>query len=63
MTTASASELMDAKDDAVKAELRTDIATALLTIERRIAASTYWILSVVVATVGIAAGVVIAVLK
>ena len=54
---------MDAKDNAVKAELRTDIANALLTIERRIAASTYWILSVVVATVGIAAGVVIAVLK
>ena len=63
LTTASASELTDAKDDAVKAELRADIANALLTIERRIAASTYWILSVVVATVGIAAGVVIAVLK
>ncbi len=63
IATAAVSDLMDAKDDAVRTDLPTDIANALLTIERRIAALTYWIPSVVVATVGIAAGVVIAVLK
>ena len=44
-------ELVDAKDDVVKADNRTDIADALLTIERRIAWSTYWILGIVVSTV------------
>ncbi|MDE0369166.1 MAG: hypothetical protein OXI84_03400 [bacterium] len=44
-------DLVDAKDDVVKAENRTDIAEALLTIERRIALSTYWIVGIVLATV------------
>lgn len=46
MTTTSVSELMDARDDALKAEMHTDIANVVFTIERRITSSTYWILSV-----------------
>lgn len=52
-------EMVDAKDNVVKAEGRTEVAAALLTIERRINSATYWILSVVVG----AAGIIIAVLK
>ena len=43
------SGLVDAKPDAVSVGLRAGIADGLLTIERRIAFSTWWILSVVVA--------------
>lgn len=44
-------ELVDAKDEVVKAENRTAIADALLTIERRITISTYWVLGIVVGVV------------
>lgn len=44
-------ELVDAKDGVVKAENRTEIADALLTVERRITLSTYWAVGIVVATV------------
>ena len=50
-------ELVDAKDDAVRAETRTAIAEALLTIERRITTSTYWILGIVVGAIGIATAI------
>ncbi|MXY76496.1 MAG: hypothetical protein F4Y40_05340 [Acidimicrobiia bacterium] len=60
-------DLADAKDDVVKAENRTEIAEALLTIERRIALSTYWILGIVVATVvggfGISTAIVLSALQ
>lgn len=54
--------MVDAKDDVVKAENRTDIAEALLTIERRITISTYWVLGIVVATVVGAVGIATAIL-
>ncbi len=38
--------LADAKDDARQAEVRTDIATALLRIEERFASQTRWIVGV-----------------
>ena len=53
-------ELVDAKDGVVKAENRTEIADALLTVERRIAISTYWILGMVVGVVGIATAILLA---
>ncbi|MYC84312.1 MAG: hypothetical protein F4X18_02195 [Acidimicrobiia bacterium] len=60
-------ELVDAKDDVVKADTRTTVADALLTIERRITLSTYWILAVVVGAVvgafGIATAIVLAALQ
>ena len=60
-------DLVDAKDDVVKAENRTEVAEALLTIERRIALSTCWILGIVVATVvggfGISTAIVLSVLQ
>lgn len=56
-------DLVDAKDDVVKAENRTDIADALLTVERRINLSTYWILGMLVATVGIATAIVLSALQ
>ena len=60
-------DLVDPKDDVVKAENRTEIAEALLTIERRIALSTYWILGIVVATVvggfGISTAIVLSALQ
>ncbi len=52
-------DLVDAKDDVVKAENRTDLADALLTVERRITISTYWILGMFVSTVGIATAIVL----
>ena len=55
--------LVDAKDDVVKAENRTDIADALLTVERRINLSTYWILGMLVATVGIATTIVLSAIQ
>jgi len=56
-------ELVDAKDDVVKADTHTTVADALLTIERRITLSTYWILAVVVGAVGIATAIVLAALQ
>ena len=60
-------DLVDPKDDVVRAENRTEIAEALLTIERRIALSTYWILGIVVATVvggfGISTAIVLSALQ
>jgi glutathione S-transferase len=38
--------LMDAKDEARQAEVRTDIAEALLVIEKRFASQTKWIVGV-----------------
>ena len=52
-------DLVDAKDDVVKAENRTDLADALLTVERRITMSTYRILGMLVSTVGIATAIVL----
>ena len=40
--------LVDAKDEARQAEVRTDIATALLRIEKRFASQTRWIVGVVI---------------
>lgn len=54
---------MDAKDDVVKAENRTDLADALLTVERRITLSTYWILGMFVATVGIYTAIVLSAIQ
>ena len=51
--------LVDAKDEARQAEVRTDIAQALLMIEERFASQTKWIVGVGIAV----AGVVIAVLR
>ena len=56
-------ELVDAKDEVVKADTRTTVADALLTIERQITLSTYWILGVVVGAVGIATAIVLAALQ
>lgn len=53
-------ELVDAKDEVVKADTRATVADALLTIERRITTSTYWVLGIVVAIVGIATAVLLA---
>lgn len=50
-------ELVDAKDEVVKADNRTAIADALLTVERRITISTYWMLGIVVGVVGIATAI------
>ena len=51
--------LVDAKDEARQAEVRTGIAQALLRIEERFASQTKWIVGVGIAV----AGVVIAVLR
>ena len=58
MTTVTES-LVDAKDEARQAEVRTDIANALLTIEQGRTRLVYWIVGV---GVGVA-GIVIAVLR
>ncbi|WP_420613620.1 hypothetical protein [Candidatus Spongiisocius sp.] len=50
-------ELVDAKDEVVKADNRMAIADALLTVERRITISTYWMLGIVVGVVGIATAI------
>ena len=55
-------ELVDAKDNGVKADTRTVVADALLTIERRITMSTYWVLGVVVGAIGIATAMVLSAL-
>ncbi len=55
-------ELVDAKDEVVKADTRTVVADALLTIERRITMSTYWILGIVVGAIGIATAIVLSAL-
>ena len=55
-------ELVDAKDEVVKADTRTVVADALLTIERRITMSTCWILGVVVGAIGIATAIVLSAL-
>ena len=62
--------LVDAKDDARQAEVRTDIASALLTFEQRfgqaeqrMAQLAYWIIAFVIGTAIGATGVVIAVLR
>ena len=44
----------------MKAENRTEIADALLTVERRITMSTYWILGIVVGAIGIATAILVA---
>ena len=55
-------ELVDAKDEVVKADNRTAIADALPTIERRITISTYWMLGIVVGVVVGAFGISTAIL-
>jgi phage baseplate assembly protein W len=55
-------ELVDAKDEVVKADTRTTVADALLMVERRITLSTYWILGIVVGTVIGAVGIATAIL-
>lgn len=55
-------ELVDAKDEVVRADTRTTVADALLTIERRITLSTYWILGIVVGAVVGAVGIATAIL-
>ena len=60
-------ELVDAKDEVVKADTHTTVADALLTIERRITISTYWMLGIVVGVVvgaaSIATAIVLAALQ
>ena len=59
MTTAVTEPLVDAKDDAVKAELRLDMAQAVAAIERRLASVAYWLFGAIVAghlaTIGVVA--------
>ena len=59
MTTAVTEPLVDAKDDAVKAELRLDMAQAVAAIERRLVSATYWLFGAIVAghlaTIGVVA--------
>lgn len=54
--------MVDAKDEVVKADTRTVVADALLTIERRTTMSTYWILGIVVGAIGIATAIVLSAL-
>ena len=56
-------ELVDAKDEVVKADNRTAIADALLTVERRITISTYWMLGIVVGVVGIATAILLSAIQ
>jgi hypothetical protein len=53
-------ELVDAKDEVVKAVTRTTVADALFMVERRITLSTYWILGTVIGAVGIATAILLA---
>lgn len=69
MTTVTES-LVDAKDEARQAEVRTDLAGALLTIlegqrqsDRAAFHRTMWLIATIIASVASAAGIVIAVLK
>ena len=71
MTSQAVTEsLVDAKDEARQAEVRTDIATSLLTIldgqrqsDRSAFHRTMWLVATVIASVASAAGIVIAVLR
>ena len=56
-------ELVDAKDEVVKADNRTAIADALLTVERRITISTYWMLGIMVGVVGISTAILLSALQ
>ena len=73
MTTAVTEPLVDAKDDAVKAELRLDMAQAVsefllalerqnAAMERRLAVATYWLFGAIVAGHLATIGVVVALL-
>ena len=62
MTAAVTEPLVDAKDDAVKAELRLDMAQAVAAIERRLASATYWLFGAIVAGHLATIGVVVALL-
>ena len=55
--------MVDAKDEVVKADNRTAIADALLTIERRITISTYWILGIMVGVFGISTAILLSELQ
>ena len=56
-------ELVDAKDDVVKAQTDTAIADALLTVERRITISTYWVVGIVLGAFGIVTAIVLSALQ
>ena len=63
MSTVVTEPLVDAKDEARQAEVRTDLAKALLSVEQRITAIALWLAALIVA-VGIGvAGLVITVLR
>ena len=56
-------ELVDAKDNVVKADTRTEVSDALLTIERRITISTFWAVGIVVGALGIATAIVLSAIQ
>ena len=63
MATVVTEPLVDAKDEARQAEVRTDIANALLSVEQRVTAIALWLAGLIIG-VGIGvAGIVIAVLR
>ncbi len=63
MSTMVTEPLVDAKDEARQAEVRTDIANALLAVEKRVTAMTLWLAGLIIG-VGIGvAGIVITVLR
>lgn len=63
MATVVTEPLVDAKDEARQAEVRTDIADALLSVEQRVMAIALWLAALIVG-VGIGvAGIVITVLR
>ena len=55
--------VVDAKDEARQAELRTDMANALLTVEQRMTSMTRWLAVLIMAAAFGSAGLVITVLS
>ena len=55
--------VVDAKDEARQAELRTDMASALLTVEQRMTSMTRWLAVLIMAAALGSAGLVITVLS
>ncbi len=60
---AATAAVVDAKDEARQAELRTDMANALLTVEQRMTSMTRWLAVLIMAAALGSAGLVITVLS